>query len=320
VNPTQARRIEEARAVLSKLGFAPAQANERSALTLLALLGLRPVDSWAKATDGTYRVVDIMAFVREHYGRDYAPNSRETFRRQTLHQFVEAALALFNPDDPARPVNSGKNCYQVEPRALALLRTHGTSAFERSLRKHVAAVPGLQARYARERAFAQIPVSLPGGTSVTLTPGGQNVLLKQMAEEFCPRFTPGGQILYVGDAGKSDPVFDEQAFHALGVTLDKHGKLPDLVVYLPDREWLVLMEAAASHGPVDAKRHVELTALFGASRAGLVFVSCFPSRVEMRKYLPEIAWETEVWCADHPDHLIHFNGERFLGPYDVLGC
>ena len=315
MNPRQARKVEEARAVLIKLGFAPAQSNERSALTLLALLGLRPADCWAKATDDTYRVVDIMEFVREQYGRDYAPNSRETFRRQTLHQFLEAALALYNPDDPARPVNSGKNCYQVEPRALALLRMHGTSGFERSLRKHVAAVPGLQARYAKERAFAQLPVSLPDGTSIVLTPGGQNVLLKQMAEEFCPRFTPAGQILYVGDAGKSDPVFDESAFGALGVTLDKHGKLPDLVVHLPDREWLVLMEAASSHGPVDAKRHVELTGLFGASIAGLVFVSCFPSRAEMRKYLPDIAWETEVWCADHPDHLIHFNGERFLGPY-----
>jgi hypothetical protein len=36
----------------------------------------------------------------------------------------------------------------------------------------------------------------------------------------------------------------------------------------------------------------------------------------MSRYLGEIAWETEVWVADAPSHLIHFNGERFLGPYD----
>ena len=169
--------------------------------------------------------------------------------------------------------------------------------------------------YARERAQAMLPVTLLDGAPVELTPGGQNVLLKQMVEEFCPRWTPGGHILYIGDAGKDDPVFEHVALGKLGVQLDKHGKFPDLIVYLPDRNWLVLMEAASSHGPVDAKRYGELQDLFGGGSAGLVFVSCFPSRAETRKYLAEIAWETEVWCADAPSHLIHFDGERFLGPY-----
>jgi type II restriction enzyme len=88
------------------------------------------------------------------------------------------------------------------------------------------------------------------------------------------------------------------------------------MVYLPERNWLVLMEAASSHGPVDSKRYGELRSLFGDASAGLVFVSCFPSRAAMRKYLSDIAWETEAWCADNPSHIIHFNGERFLGPYD----
>jgi hypothetical protein len=76
-----------------------------------------------------------------------------------------------------------------------------------------------------------------------------------------------------------------------------------------------MSEAASSHGPVDAKRHSELAELFAGSSVGLVFVSCFPDRRDMRKYLADIAWETEVWCADNPTHLIHFNGQRFLGPY-----
>jgi hypothetical protein len=177
-------------------------------------------------------------------------------------------------------------------------------------------VPGLRARYERARTQRKIPVTLPDGGAVTLTPGGQNQLLKQAIEEFCPRFTPGAHVLYVGDAGRHEPIFEESVLDDLGVALDKHGKLPDLVVHLPDREWLVSVEAAASHGPVDAKRRGELERLFAGASAGLVFVSCFPSRDEMRKYLREIAWETEVWCADNPSHLIHFNGERFLGPYE----
>jgi hypothetical protein len=136
-----------------------------------------------------------------------------------------------------------------------------------------------------------------------------------MIEDFCGYFTPGGHVLYVGDADTKWAVFEHGALAALGVTVDRHGKMPDLVVHIPDKNWLVLMEAASSHGPVDAIRYGELAALFAASTAGLVYVSCFPSREEMRGYLPQIAWETEVWCADHPTHLIHFNGERFLGPY-----
>jgi hypothetical protein len=121
----------------------------------------------------------------------------------------------------------------------------------------------------------------------------------------------------VGDAGGKWRIFEGEALKQLGVIVDEHGKMPDLVVYMPDKNWLVLIEAASSHGPVDAKRHGELKTLFAGSKAGLVFVSCFPSRVEMRKELTNIAWETEVWCADNPRHLIHFNGERFLGPYDL---
>lgn len=311
----QLQRIAEAQQVLQELNFDAERYNERSALVLLALLDLPPERSWADATNPMVRTVEIMAWLRVHYDKDYKPNTRETLRRQTLHQFIDAALVVLNPDDPRRAVNSPKSCYQIEPRALELLRSHGEDWGDR-LGAYLTDVPGLQAQYAKARELELVPVTLADGSAIELTPGGQNVLLKQMVEEFCPRWTPGGEVLYIGDAGKDDPIFEQAKLAELGVELDKHGKFPDLIVYLPDRNWLVLMEAASSHGPVDAKRHGELQALFGRSTAGLVYVSCFPSRAEMRKYLAEIAWETEVWCADNPSHLIHFNGERFLGPYE----
>lgn len=310
------RRIAEAQRALALLNFDRERTNERSALVLLALLGLRPSSPWSKADNPRLRTVELMAWLRERYGRDYKPNTRETIRRQTLHQFVEAGLVLLNPDDPDRPVNSPNNCYQIAPRALELLSAFGKSQFDQRLAAYIDDLPGLRAQYERARTHRQIPVTLPDGSAVTLTPGGQNLLIKQTVEEFCPRFTPGAHVLYVGDAGRKDPIFEEDILKNLGVTLDKHGKLPDLIIYLPDREWLVLIEAAASHGPVDGKRRTELERLFSRASAGLVLVSCFPSRDEMRKYLSEIAWETEVWCADNPSHLIHFNGERFLGPYE----
>jgi hypothetical protein len=198
-------------------------------------------------------------------------------------------------------------------------RAYEQPDFEALTQHYLTEVPGLLATYQAAREMNLIPVTLLDGQAVTLSPGGQNLLLKSMIEELCPRYTPGGRVLYVGDAAEKWTIFEAQALAGLGITVDLHGKMPDLVVYIPDRNWLVLMEAASSHGPVDAKRHAELAHLFGGSSAGLIYVSCFPSRAEMRKHLADIAWETDVWCADNPTHLIHFNGERYLGPYSEPG-
>lgn len=307
---------ENATALLQALGFDRERQNDRSALVLLALLSLAPADTWSDASNPLMRTVDIMAWIRHKFGVDYQPNTRETIRRQTLHQFVQGHLVVENPDRPDRPINSPKWCYQVTDEALKLARVNGSEGFDKALADYLQLRPGLEATYRREREMYQVPVRLPGGAEIKLSPGGQNDLLKAIIEEFCPRFTPDGIVLYVGDAGAKWLVFDEHRFADLGVSVDSHGKMPDLVVYMEDRNWMVLMEAASSHGPVDHKRYLELRNLFSGSSAGLVFVSCFPDQITMRRYLTSISWETEVWTADHPTHMIHFNGELFLGPYD----
>ena len=114
---------------------------------------------------------------------------------------------------------------------------------------------------------------------------------------------------------RSGRYFDPEYLSSLGVTVQAHGKIPDIVVHFTKRNWLVLIEAVTSHGPVSPKRLTELKALFAGSKAGLVFVTAFLTRRGLLKYLGEIAWQTEVWAADNPDHMIHFNGKRFLGPY-----
>lgn len=309
-------RVEDARIALETLGMDAERSNERSALVLLALLRLTPAESWAEAANPMLGTRAIMDFIRDEYGKDYAPNTRETVRRFTLHQFVEAQLIVQNPDEPQRPVNSPKWNYQVTAEALDVLRAYGTDAWQSATDRYLADLPGLKARYAAAREMDRIPLTLPDGSIFTLSPGGQNVLLKAMVEDFCPRFTPGGQVLYIGDAGDKWALFERETLSSLNVEVDEHGRMPDLVIYLPDRNWLVLLEAASSHGPVDSKRQAELAGLFAQSTAGLVYVSCFPNRAEFRKYVDKIAWESEVWCADHPTHMIHYNGERFLGPYE----
>jgi len=124
-------------------------------------------------------------------------------------------------------------------------------------------------------------------------------------------------LIYAGDTGDKWGYFDAVLLASLGVKVDSHGKMPDVVLYYEKRSWLLLIESVTSHGPVDGKRHAELAKLFSDAKAGLVYVTAFPNRTAMRRYLSEIAWETEVWLADTPSHLIHFNGECFLGPYEA---
>ncbi|EER9983469.1 restriction endonuclease [Escherichia coli] len=309
--------IEAAQQIIASLGLPRAQQNERSALCLLALLNLTPGKAWANAENPLVGITPIMNWVREHYGKVYAPNTRETFRRQSMHQFCAAGVALYNPDKPDRPVNSPKAVYQIEPAALSMLRTFGSPAWHDSLATYLAERETLVTRYAKEREQNRIPVEIAAGQQITLSPGEHSELIRAIIEDFAPRFAPGSVLVYAGDTGEKWGYFDAPLLAGLGVDVDSHGKMPDVVLHFTEKNWLLLVESVTSHGPVDGKRHAELARLFAGSTAGLVYVTAFPNRSIMGRYLGEIAWETEVWVADAPSHLIHFNGVRFLGPYST---
>lgn len=316
-DPVKAKKkIDQALGILRDLGLPREQQNERSALTLLALLGLKPSTAWSNATEPPMGITPMMEFFYAQYGKKYAPNTRETVRRQTIHQFLDAGIVNINPDDPQRPTNSPYSVYQIEPGLLKLLKGFGTPKWTKGLRTYLASNETLRKRYARERQLRRIPVQIAKGKKITLSPGGQNVLVKRIVEDFCQLFTGGAKLIYVGDTDKKFAYFDEPLLKSLGVIISEHGKIPDVIVYVPRKRWLVLIEAVTSHGPVDPKRRGELKQLFKNSKAGLVFVTAFLDRQAMMRHLGDISWETEVWVAEAPEHLIHFDGERFLGPYD----
>lgn len=174
----------------------------------------------------------------------------------------------------------------------------------------------LEKRYGKERDMQRIPVALSNGEEIKLLPGMQNVLIKKVLDDCCSLYTPAGRVLYVSDDRAKWAYFDPDRLRSLGVEIEEHGKMPDVVVHHMEKNWLVLIEAVTSHGPVNPKRRQELKELFTGSTVGLVFVTAFLDRRTMVKYLDDISWETEVWIAESPTHLIHFNGERFLGPYE----
>lgn len=307
--------IDFALKILKALGFPKAQLNSRSALTLLALANVSSKMSFANASAPLMGITPIMNWVRDAYGTTYAPNTRETFRRQTMHQFLDAGLVLYNPDKPARPVNSPAAVYQLSPAALKLIQCHGSSAWDEALLEYLHEHDTLAERYARERQMHRVPVKVSEELSLKLSPGVHSELIRDIIEDFAERFAPGSILIYAGDTGEKWGYFDAERLEQLGVSIDNHGKMPDVILHFVERDWLLLVESVTSHGPVDAKRHAELMKLFETSSAGLVYVTAFPTRMVMSRYVADIAWETEVWVADSPSHLIHFNGVRFLGPY-----
>ena len=197
-----------------------------------------------------------------------------------------------------------------------VILTFGTNAWETTLEAYLDDQKTLAAKWAKHRQMQMIPVVVATGEEIKLTPGAHSELTKKVIAEFAPRFTPGSEVIYVGDTGDKVGYFQEARLAQLGVTVDRHGKMPDVVLYFEDKDWLLLVESVISHGPVDAKRHAELVTLFEHAAPGLVYVTAFPDRGIMARYLRDISWETEVWCADAPTHLVHFNGVRFLGPYE----
>ena len=313
---TKKQRIEEAVTVLKEIGMPKEQINERTGLSLLALLDLTPNKNWKDISNPKLTIRNILDFARNQFNARIQENTRESFRDESVKPLVIAGVLLHNPDDLDRPTNSPKNCYQVTEPASALFRKFGSKEWKTVLKEFLAKQGTLSAQYKKERELRKIPLQIKEGVEIAISPGKHSELIRAIIENFGANFVHGGELVYVGDTGKKWGYFDEKLLSSLGVKVEEHGKMPDVVIYYRKKNWLVLIEAVLSSGPVDGIRHDELSKLFGKSAAGLVYVTAFPDRGEtFRKFLSVVAWETEVWCASDPTHLIHFNGVKFLGPY-----
>lgn len=308
-------KITDAQIILNDLGMPSGQTNEMAALTFLALCQISEDRQWLQAERISLGVSKgIMNFVNEVYNKNYAPNTRETFRRQVLHQFVQGGIALYNPDNPSLPVNSPKAHYAITPDALAVAQVFGTPDYFNAVNNFIETVGMLSDRYLKERSIHQIPLTLSDGTQLELSPGDHNKLQAAIVEQFAPRFAGGGTVLYIGDTAKKNLFVDSAGLNSLGIPITRHSKLPDVVIFDKKRNWLFLIEAVTSHGPVSPKRFVELEKMLTDCTVGKIYVTAFPNMSEFKKHSSNIAWETEVWLSDFPDHLIHFNGDRFMGP------
>ena len=315
-------KLEQAKEILKALGLPKQQYNDRSAWVFLALANIKPVNKWISAKAPLLATVKIMEFIRVEYGQDYKPNSRETIRRQTLHQFDQAQIVERNRDNPARATNSKDNNYSLNKEIINILHAYPDHNWKELTEQFLLDVPSLKSLYERTLNKEKIPIKLLDGREIKLSPGVHNQLHADIIHDFCPRFVgEGGKVLYIGDTASSRSeggkhmVLETDYLSSINVLPMSHDKLPDVVVYDEKRKWLFLIEAVTSHGPVSPKRWHELEKALEGCSVGRVYITAFPHRAEFRKNAADVAWETEVWIADNPDHMIHFNGDRFLGPH-----
>jgi len=315
-------KLHQAKEILTELGIPSNKINDRSGWVLLALANIKPTDLWINASAPLLRTVEIMEKIRVDYGVDYKPNSRESIRKGTIQFFEQAGLVSRNRDKPGRATNSGLNNYSLNVAVLEILHQYPDGDWLGKIQEKQDEILNLVELYAKVLELLKVPITLLDGSVITISPGKHNQLHADIIHEFCPRFIgEGGKLLYLGDTSSSRNeggklmILESEYLTNLGVPPMSHDMLPDVIVFDEKRNWLFLIEAVASTGPISPKRWNDLEKALIDCKVDRVYVTAFPDRYEFRKHVTDIAWDTEVWIADNPDHMIHFNGEKFLGPY-----
>lgn len=326
-SPTEIR-VEQALNIMREAGvgvrdFGTVRAKEKLALCLMSIARMTPSTPWKDAwcwfenpSHKPMKTRDILRWQNEYWGQSRSPGSYDLPRRDEIQPALMPS-GLVAPGNVNADTNDGQRGYSLTPEGAALIRAYGTSEWEARLREFRTVSPLIRDRISKAREFAMIPVRLPDGTEIRLSAGKHNELQRAIVEDFLPRFAPGAELLYIGDATKKAlSVAEEKAFDRIGLHRPERGdRLPDVVAYMPDRNWLLLVEAFNTSNPITEARHRLLERLTERCNAGPVYVTAFATRQIFAKFAAKISWETEVWTADEPGHMIHFNGDRFLGPH-----
>lgn len=302
-------KINEARELLKMLGMSKTQQADICCYVLLAMAGIKPDTLWKDAGNEWIRIHDIIQFANIYYGSTYAENSRETFRKQALHHFRNAALV----EDNGKATNSPNYRYRLTEETLQMVRTFQTSEWQKSVSRFLEYHEKLVDMYASKKKMTMMPVRI-NGADFQFSIGRHNELQKAIIQEFAPRFAPNSECLYVGDTIEKDLVKNVDKLKELGFEITLHDKMPDVVLYREDKDWIYFVESVTSVGPMDAKRILEITEMTKSVAAGKIFVTAFLDFKTYKRFSENLAWETEVWIAEMPEHMIHLNGDKFLGP------
>ncbi|MBL9159998.1 MAG: hypothetical protein JNJ70_21130 [Verrucomicrobiales bacterium] len=288
---------------------------EKTAMSILAVAGVTHSAGWPSAGEGSpLGTRKIIQFINTHFQESISEGSYDDIRRKDLKDALLAGLVIASAGKPGSSTNDPTRGYALDPDFATLLRTYGQTGWQTSASSFMAGRTALSELLRAKFATNPVAVQLPNGAKLALSGGPHNLLQKAIVEQFLPRFGYNSNVLYIGDTAQKSLHVDSQLCNQLNLILDPSKKTPDVISYSSEKNWLYLIEAVHTFGPISNERRMELTEFAAQSNAGLIFVTAFLDLKAFRKSASEIGWETEVWIASEPDHLIHWNGDRFLGP------
>lgn len=286
---------------------------EKMAMACLAVGDIKTRFSEAKsASDNRFLTTrEIITYENANYGENISSGSYDDIRRKDLLLPVQAKIVLNSSSFDSQATNNPTRGYALNPLFADLIKSYGMSKWKKSLAKYKKQVELLKDELERKRNLEKIPVKLPSGVELELSAGEHNVLQKCIVEDFLTRFGMGAEVLYIGDTSDKFLYRNDEILNQIGFFMLEHEELPDVVAYCREKNLLFLIEAVSA-GPMSEIRVRKLKKQMEKCTAIPIFVTTFLSKKEFRKWVTEIAWETEVWIADSPEHMIHFNGYKFL--------
>jgi hypothetical protein len=297
---------EEIKALLRELNLSESFVTDQTAFTILALADREPrqdlLPGHSRLSDGA-RIHDILEYVRWDLGRPVAENTRESYRKTSLRPLLEAGWIIrhqLSPNDP-------KTYYRLSGELARLLELETGEERDRLSRRM--RLRGGRRASRRSATAGDVVVHLQGESDFVLSPGPHNELEKAVVEILAPALAASPKVVYLGDTAPRKGFQDRTLMRRLNLPIDLTSALPDVIILGEGEDLLLVIEAVTSSGPITPGRLDQLRDLAKkAARLGFQtqFVTAFPTRRDLRRFVQEIAWGTSVWIAEEPWNLIHF--------------
>jgi hypothetical protein len=312
--------MNEALYILDKLGVPlkgiSQRRIERIAMAFLAVANVQENKDWIKVdTSHALGTREIIRYWNNNFYEEISEGSYDDIRRKDLKLTVLANIIYASAANPNAARNDGTRRFALNPEYASLIKNFGSESWETDIESFLKNKMTLKEQLSDNRNLDKISVVFSSDKTLNFSPGKHNELQKAIIEEFLPRYGYGAEVLYVGDTTNKFLHLESERLKALNFFELSDRELPDVVAYSKQRNWLYLIEAVHSSGVISPIRLLEMKKLTERCQADIIFITAFLDRNTFRQFAPDIAWETEVWIADAPDHIIHFNGEKFLGPY-----
>jgi hypothetical protein len=292
---------------------------ERIAMCFLALIAFKPSSKWRNVKkpnpENALKTRDIITYINENFEENISLSSYDDIRRKDLIRGVQLGIFIKSANNENADNNDGTRGYSIEDELFKLLISYETENWENAKRKFpknnfiIDLMKGT-------RSTKKIEITLPNKKILEFEHGPHNQIQKAIIDEFLPRFGFGADVYYISDTTEKAMVKNDEKMKSIGLNSQARGMLPDIVAYSENKNWLYLIEAVHSSNPLNTERLIELSQMVLKDyKGGIVLVTAFLTQKDFQRWAGQIAWESEVWIANHPDHMIHFNGDKFLGPH-----